>query len=78
LFFLSIFFAPWYINIFFAIALTIVSSGYEIIIGGLIIDLIYGASVPEFFTSPFSFTIFFGILYFCSYFIKKQLIFYQS
>lgn len=78
LFFLSIFLFPWYITVFFALALVIVAPGYEIIIGGLIIDFIYGAVVPSFYTSPFSFTVFFGLIYIGSYFIKKRLVFYQD
>ncbi len=78
LFFLSIFLFPWYLTVLFALALIIVSPGYEIVIGGLIIDFIYGVSVPSFFTSPFSFTIFFSLVYVASYFIKKYLVFYDD
>lgn len=78
LFFLSIFLFPWYATVFFAFLLIAVSPGYEIIIGGLILDFVYGVVVPDFFSSPFSFTVFFGIVYILSYFIKKRLVFYQD
>jgi len=78
LFFLSTFLFPWYVTILFAFALVAVAPGYEIIIGGLILDFVYGAVVPNFFTSPFSFTIFFGLLYLGSHIIKKRLVFYQD
>lgn len=74
LFFLSTFLFPWYVTVFFALALVVVAPGYEIVIGGLVLDLVYGTVVPSFFTSPFTFTILFGLTYIVSYFIKKRLI----
>jgi hypothetical protein len=78
LFFLSTFLFPWYVTIAFGIALVAVAPGYEIIIGGLVLDFVYGAVVPSFFTSPFSFTIFFVLIYIGSRIIKKRLVFYQD
>jgi len=78
LFFLSIFLFPWYVTVLCALTLLILSPGYEIIIGGLVLDFLYGAVVPDLFSSPFSFTIFFTLMYIGSRFIKKRLVFYQD
>jgi len=48
LFFLSTFLFPWYITVLFALALVAVAPGYEIIIGGLVLDFVYGAVVQAF------------------------------
>ncbi|MEX0651904.1 MAG: hypothetical protein WD509_02300 [Candidatus Paceibacterota bacterium] len=78
LFFLSAFLFPWYITIFLGIVLLAVAPGYEVILGGLVLDFIYGAVVPSFFTSPFSFTLFFALLYSISYVVKGRLVFYKD
>ena len=78
IFFVSTFIFPWYITVLLALTLVVVAPGYEIIIGGLVLDFVYGAVVPSFFTSPFSFTIFFTLIYIGSYFIKKRLVFYEE
>ncbi|MFC1730661.1 hypothetical protein ACFL6I_10040 [candidate division KSB1 bacterium] len=62
----------------FALLLLAVAPGYEIIIGGLVLDFVYGAVVPSFFSSPFSFTIFFSLIYLGSYIIKKRLVFFED
>lgn len=78
LFFLSTFIFPWYATVCFALLLLAVAPGYEIIMGGLILDFTYGTIVPDFFTSPFSFTIFFTLMFIVSYILKKHLVFYQD
>ncbi len=74
LFFLSIFISPWYITVILALTLIMIAPGYEIIIGGMILDFLYGVITPSLFFSPFSFTIFFLITYIFSHFIKKRLV----
>ncbi len=69
---------PWYVTVFLAFALIAVAPGYEIIIGGIVIDFLYGVVTPSLFFSPFSFTVFFVIVYILSHFIKKRLVFYQN
>lgn len=78
IFFLSAFIFPWYATVFFSLLLIVVAPGYEIIVGGLVLDFLYGTSVPDFLTSPFSFTILFTFIYISSCIIKKRLVFYQD
>ncbi|MBI2617856.1 hypothetical protein HYW58_00135 [Candidatus Kaiserbacteria bacterium] len=78
LFFSSVFFSPWVITVLFACMLLIVSSGYEIIFGGLMLDLLYGVAVPAYAGVPLLFTVFFCILFVASFYIKKHLMFYHN
>ena len=77
LFFSSTFFFPWFVTTLLALALLAVSSGYEVVFGGLMLDFLYGTDVPSYIGSPFLFTIFFAILFVAGFYIKKHLIFYN-
>lgn len=81
--FLVILVAPWWVSVLFALALLYYFKSFnEIILFGLVIDILYNKFSPgvwdifNFF--GFRFTFFFLILLLISYFVKKRLKFYSK
>jgi len=77
-FFGSIFLFPWFVTVLLGIALLFLSSGYEVILGGVLLDLLYAAPAPAFFNTTFLFTGVFFVLALLAFFIKKQLMMYPQ
>lgn len=77
LFFLSIFFFPWFVTVLLGLLLVVRYPAYEVVLGGLMLDFLYGASVPSFHIGPYLFTIFFSATLVLSIYIKQKLVFYQ-
>ena len=78
LFFASIFLFPWYISVLLSVVLLVLFNAYEVILGGLLLDTLYGTPILGYFDSESLFTLLFVILYILSFYIKKQLIFYHE
>ncbi len=78
LFFSGVFFFPWYIVIMLALALLIVSVGYEVVFGGVLLDMLYAQPVPEFLFDPFIFSTTFFVCAVVAYIIKRRLMFYTD
>lgn len=76
LFFGSIFMFPWYLTALFGVALLAWYVGYEVVFGGVVLDLAYGAPVSDTYIGSYIFTILFGLLFIFSVYIKRRLIFY--
>ena len=65
-------------TVLLGIALLFLSSGYEVILGGVLLDLLYAAPAPTFFNTAFLFTVVFFVLALLAFFIKKQLMMYPQ
>ncbi len=73
----SVLFLPWWITIIFAIGFLFMFNAYEIMLWGILADLLYGAPVESFYKIQFLFTIGFMLFFVASYFLKKKLMFYD-
>lgn len=78
LFFSSIFFAPWQLTVMFAVLLLLYAESYEVLIGGLLMDILYGAPSPGYLHSTLIFTIVFTLLFIGVFYLKRQLVFYNN
>lgn len=77
LLFLFIITCPWWVTVIFALViLYYLKSFNEIVIFGLLMDIMYGNFSAHFSIWDFKFTLFFLILLLSSFFIKKRLRFY--
>ncbi len=72
LFFFSILFFPWWFSVFLAVLLVFFDTAYEVLLGGILIDGFYGASLPIFFHLP-AFTILFAAFFFIAEFLRPRL-----
>jgi len=82
-FFLVILIFPWCVSVLFALFLLYYFKSFnEIILFGLVIDILYDKYAPGvwdiFHFFGFKFTFFFLILLFISFFVKKRLKFYSD
>jgi hypothetical protein len=78
LFFLSIFFGPWWVSVLLGIGLLFYAESYEVIIGGFLMDILYGAPIPVYpFQGMYFFTILFLLLFIAIFYLKGHLIFYR-
>lgn len=77
--FLSGVFCPWWFTTLFSIGVLYYFKSFnEIVLFGLIMDILYGQLSASFHWYDYKFTLFFLILLFTSYFIKKRLKFYSK
>lgn len=79
LLFISAIMAPWWFTGIFSIAILYYFKSFnEIILFGLVMDIIYGRLSETFHWYDYRFTVFFLILLLTSYYIKKRLKFYNK
>lgn len=76
-FFLSIFLLPWFVTLLIGVTLLVYTAGYEVVVGGLVIDLVYGTGFSVFHI-PFFFTLLFSSLFVLSHILKRHLIVYTK
>lgn len=78
LLFLFIITCPWWVSVLFALfILYYLRTFNEIILYGLVMDILYGRFSPHFHLFDYKFTLFFLLLLLSSLFIKKRLKFYS-
>lgn len=71
-------FAPWWVVVIFAIALTFYFPNYyEIIVAGVLLDAIYGTPQTLFFDSALFFSLGFLIIFLLVNILKKRIIYYN-
>ncbi len=63
LFFGSILFFPWWVSVFLGVLLLFAGEGYEVLFGGVLLDVLYGAPLPFFFHFPALYTALFSLLF---------------
>jgi hypothetical protein len=79
LLFISAIAAPWWFTGIFSIAILYYFKNFnEIILFGLVMDILYGRLADTFHWYDYRFTLFFLILLLTSFFIKKRLKFYDK
>jgi hypothetical protein len=79
LLFISAIIAPWWFTALFSIAILYYFKNFnEVILFGVIMDVLYGRLSANFHWYDYKFTVFFLILLITSYFIKKRLKFYDK
>ena len=79
LLFLSVLVCPWWFTALFSIAILYYLKNFnEIVLFGLVMDILYGRLSATFHWYDYKFTLFFLILLLTSYFIKKRLKFYNK
>ena len=75
--FISLFIAPWWASFMLAFAgIFFFTNFYEIILAGLIMDIVYGAGSSGVFDVPFISTLAGVLLFTGGSFVKKRLVFY--
>lgn len=76
---LSIFYLQWWITVFFILfGMFLFRNFYEGIFAGLLLDLLYGTSVKEFYGIWFVFTGITSIFFILIEFLKKNIRVYES
>ncbi len=75
-FFLSIVLFPWWVSVVAAIALTFLSEGFEVVVGGFLADVLYATAVPSFHGFMFIMTAGALALFFTARVAKRYLIHY--
>ena len=79
LLFLFVIACPWWVTTLFAVViLYYLRSFNEVILFGLMMDILYGNFSPGFHVMDYRFTLLFLILLLSSFFIKKRLKFYNK
>ncbi|MCW9054804.1 MAG: hypothetical protein OQJ98_02375 [Candidatus Pacebacteria bacterium] len=78
LFFLSIFLFPWFVTAGLGLLIVARYSGYEVVFGGLMMDLLYGVDIPAFYFGAYIYTIIGIAVLFFGVYIKRHLVFCQS
>jgi len=73
LFFASILFFPWWLSVFLALVLSIPHDAYEVLLGGVLMDALYGAPVPALFDLPIIFTLLFAAFFFAGAYLRPRL-----
>ena len=77
--FLSVFLLPWWITVLLAVAgVLLIHNFYEVVIAGVLIDLLYGTSTAFFFDFSAVFTVSALLLVFLGERFKKNVRFYVS
>lgn len=72
IFFVSVLFAPWWLSVALAVLLLSFFKAYfEVIVGGVIMDSVFGAPIMSLFNIEFLYTILFTILVVTTYFFRK-------
>ncbi len=74
LLFASVLYFPWYVTLLIALIIVARTSGYEVLIAGLCVDLLYGDRGIWGLEVPFLATGTAVILFFAAHFIKKNFI----
>lgn len=72
--FLSVLYLPWVATLLIALAVLAVRPGYEVIVAGLALDLLYGDSGVYGISTPFLSTLCAVVLFFTAHFIKRNFI----
>jgi len=76
---ISVIICPWWFTALFLVAvLYYLKSFTEIVLFGLIMDILYGGISTNFHFGDYRFTIFFFIILITSFYIKKRLKFYSK
>lgn len=77
-FLLSPFIFPWWVSVAIAILFLFLVQPHiiEVLLGGIFLDALHGASVPGFYGIEFVFTILFLIFFALALFLKRYLVFY--
>lgn len=68
---------PWWITAIIAVGFLSKFMAYEIIFWAIFADVLYSASVIDFYNIQFLFTIGAVVMFILAYFIKKKLMFYD-
>ena len=72
IFFVSVLFAPWWLSVLLAIILLSYFGAYfEVIVGGIVMDSMFGVPIIALFNTEFLYTIMFAILVLTAYFAKR-------
>jgi len=73
---LGILFLPWWTVVLFVLALLVVCEAWEVLLWGVVFDMLYGSPVPFYGDLTFIFTIVFMTLFVFVGVLKRRLIFY--
>jgi hypothetical protein len=70
---------PWWVTMLIAVILTCYfPKYYEVVVAGLVMDVVYGAATPTFFHFQFVFTVFFALLLFIIEYGKTKIRVYET
>ncbi len=76
---LSIFYLPWWSTAFFVLlGIFLFKNFYEAIFAGLLLDLLYGTGVKEFYGIWFVFAVSFSVFFILGERLKKNIRIYES
>ena len=78
LLFISILFLPWWVALAFAFVLLMLYPAFEILIWGLFFDSLYGTPVISLYSMQYLATYLMFIMLLISFFVKREIIFYQQ
>ena len=78
IFFLGIFLFPWWLSALIALLLLIRYTAYEVLLGGVLFDVLYSAGAGAFFGVPYVGTLFATALFIVFFYFKRSLIWYNS
>lgn len=78
IFFLSIFLFPFWLVVSLGLMLFSFRNPLELVVGGFILDVLYGAPSAGPFGVPFFFTFFFGIAVLIILFVRSSLVFSRA
>jgi hypothetical protein len=73
--FVSVFLAPWWVTVWVAVAFALIYTPYEVVIAGLLFDILYTPPIAVVGVSLMFFTGALGI-FVLQFFVKKFVIFY--
>ena len=73
-FFAGVFFLPWWAMLLLGIALLARFGSYEVVLGGLMADFLYGAPVPLFLEFPFLMTALFALAAAAFFLLRRRLL----
>lgn len=76
IFIIAILFFPWWFTLFIGVLLLVGFEAYEVLVGGLVADILYSAPVPLFLEFQFMMTAIFALLFVFAYYLKKKLVLY--
>ena len=76
-FFISIFFFPWWVSFALATVLLLLKPTYEVLVGALLIDLLYG-NFETLSDVVISFTVGAALLFLLIHYLRDKLIFYEN
>ena len=77
LFFLSIFIAPWWLSLALGLALLLYCRAYEVVLGGVMTDLLYASPVPSWGGTTFATTALFLLCALAAFVLHRRLLLYH-